>query len=143
MLRVMTRNGLGLWALVASVTVACLGCQGKKGQDLTVAQLTSVVAANQEQLRPCYQTALDKEPDTAEFRLQATLHVAKSGEVADVEVERGRLAGLAPCVEKVVRGWKFPSAKADTRAALPLIFRPTVESMHEAPRNPFADEEQK
>lgn len=136
----MTRNGLGSWALVV---LGCIGCQGKKGQDLTVEQLTTVVAANQEQLRPCYQTALDKEPETAEFRLEATVHVGKSGEVADVEVERGRLAGLAPCVEKVVRGWKFPAAKADTHATLPLIFRPTIEPMFEAPRNPFDDEEQK
>jgi hypothetical protein len=117
-----------------------LGCQSNKGGDLSVEQLTAVVAANQDQLKPCYQSALDKQPDSQEFRIQATLHVNKTGEVADVEPERGGLPNVASCVDKVVRTWKFPAAKADTYASMPLIFRPTVEPMFEAPRNPFEND---
>jgi uncharacterized lipoprotein NlpE involved in copper resistance len=118
-----------------------LGCQSNKGKDLTVAQLTTVVGANQEQLRPCYQAALDKQPDSQEFRMQATLHVNKDGNVENVELERGGLANVGTCVANVVRTWKFPPAQADTYASMPIIFRPTVESMFEAPRNPFEHEE--
>jgi hypothetical protein len=118
-----------------------LGCQSNKGKDLSVAQLTAVVGANQETLRPCYQAALDKQPDSQEFRIQATLHVSKDGSVEKVELERGGLPTVGPCVEKVVRTWKFPAAQADTYASMPIIFRPTVEPMFEVPRNPFDNEE--
>jgi hypothetical protein len=119
-----------------------LGCQSNKGRDLSVAQLTAVVAANQDQLKPCYQSALDKQPDSQEFRIQATLHVNKSGSVEDVELERGGLPNVATCVDKVVRTWRFPAAEADTYASMPLIFRPTIEPMFEQPRDPFGQEAQ-
>ena len=102
--------------------------------------LTTVVGANQESLRPCYQAALDKQPDSTEFRIQATLHVKKDGNVESVELESRGLANVGSCVEKTVRTWKFPPAQADTYASMPLIFRPTVEPMFEAPRNPFENE---
>jgi hypothetical protein len=121
-----------------------LGCQGNKGRDLTVAQLTAVVSAKQEELRPCYQNALDKQPDSTEFRMQATLHVSKDGSVKSVELERGGLPNVGACVERVVVTWKFPPAQADTYASMPIIFQPTVEPMFEVPRNPFeADDQQK
>ena len=116
-----------------------VGCQ-QKGGDLTVAQLTTVIAGRQDELQPCYQTALDKSPDSQEFRVQATLHVDKSGEVEDIELEKGALPAVAPCVEKVVRTWKFPQAKADTYATMPIIFRPTIEPIFERPRNPFEND---
>jgi hypothetical protein len=134
MLRGMIRNGL--WAAV----LLAFGCQSK-GQDLSVEQLTTVVAARQEELRPCYQTALDKDPDSKEFRMQATLHVNRDGEVEDVDLEKGGLPNVGTCIEKVVKAWKFPKAKADTYASMPIIFRPTVEPMFEAPRNPFLEEQ--
>jgi hypothetical protein len=123
----------GLWPCL----ILTLGCQSNKGHDLTVAQLTAVVGANQETLRPCYQVALDKQPDSQEFRMQATLHVKKDGSVETVDLERGGLPNVGSCVEKTVRTWKFPAAQADTYASMPIIFRPTVEPMFEAPRNPF------
>ena len=126
------------WLPLALALACAPGC--KKGRDLTVEQLTAVVAAHQEALKPCYQSALDKSPDSNEFRLQATLHVAKSGSVEKVELERGPLPSVGSCVEKVVSKWKFPAAEADTYASLPIIFRPTVEPMMEAPRNPFERE---
>lgn len=127
--------------LCVLVFVTC--CQSNKGRDLSVAQLTAVVAANQDQLKPCYQSALDKQPDSQEFRIQATLHVNKSGTVDDVELERGGLPNVATCVDKVVRTWKFPPAEADTYASMPLIFRPTIEPMFEQPRDPFGNEDSK
>jgi hypothetical protein len=118
-----------------------VGCHSNKGRDLTVEQLTAVVAAHQAELRPCYQTALDKQPDSQEFRMQATLHVSKNGDVQKVELERGPLPNVGSCIEKTVETWKFPPAEAETYASMPIIFRPTVESMFEAPRNPFENEE--
>ena len=138
----MSRHALSPSLFVALGCLAALGCRSNKGQDLTVAQLTAVVAKEQESLRPCYQSALDKQPDSTEFRIQATLHVNKTGSVEDVELERGGLANVGGCVEKVVRTWKFPAAQADTYATMPIIFRPTVEPLFEQPRNPFEHEEE-
>jgi hypothetical protein len=126
------------WSWLALALALLPGCN--KGKDLTVEQLTAVVAGQQESLKPCYQAALDKQPDSSEFRMQATLHVAKNGSVEKVELERGPLPNVGSCVEKVVRKWKFPAAEADTYASLPIIFRPTIEPMMEAPRNPFENE---
>lgn len=142
MLPAMSRHALSPSVFLLLGCLAAFGCKPNKGNDLTVAQLTSVVAKEQESLRPCYQTALDKQPDSTEFRIQATLHVSKTGSVEDVELERGGLANVGSCVEKVVRTWKFPAAQADTYATMPIIFRPTVEPMFEQPRNPFEHEEQ-
>jgi hypothetical protein len=127
----------GWWwlALALALTTSC-----KKGKDLTVEQLTAVVAGQQETLKPCYQAALDKQPDSNEFRVQATLHVAKNGSVAAVDLEKGPLPNIGSCVEKAVRQWKFPAADADTYASLPIVFRPTIEPIMEAPRNPFEHE---
>lgn len=132
----MTRFAWWPWLLL----LLALGC-GKQGKDLTVEQLTAVVASHQDALKPCYQAALDKQPDSSEFRMQATLHVAKDGNVSTVELERGGLPSVSGCVEKVVRTWKFPAAEADTYASLPIIFRPTVEPIFEAPRNPFENDD--
>jgi len=123
----------GLCLLLVALTVAC----GDRGQDLSVQQLTAVVASQQATLKPCYQAALDKQPDSQEFRIQATIHVLKSGEVDTVELERGGLPNVGSCVEKTVKTWKFPPAERDTYATLPIIFRPTIEPMQEAPKNPF------
>jgi hypothetical protein len=110
---------------------------GDTGKDLTVAQLTAVVSSQQATLKPCYQSALDKEPDSQEFRIQATIHVKKDGKVGSVELERGGLPTVGSCVEKVVKTWQFPPAGKDTYASMPIIFRPTIEPMQEAPKNPF------
>ena len=126
--------------LVVALAASMASCKNP-GKDLTVEQLTAVVAGHQETLKPCYQAALDKQPDSNEFRMQATLHVAKDGRVEKVELERGGpLPNVGSCVEKVVSKWKFPTAEADTYASLPIIFRPTVEPMMEAPRNPFEND---
>jgi hypothetical protein len=129
-------GGLGSVVLVCLTWGPLVACRDE-GRDLTVAQLTAVVSSQQASLKPCYQAALDKQPDSPEFRIQATIHVQKDGKVGSVELERGGLPTVGSCVEKVVRTWRFPPAGKDTYASMPIIFRPTIEPMQEAPKNPF------
>lgn len=117
--------------------LALAGACGKTGNDLSVPQLTAVVSSQQETLKPCYQAALDKQPDSTEFRIQATIHVRKDGSVGGVELERGRLPEVNSCIEQTVKGWKFPAADRDTYASLPIIFRPVIEPMQSPPKWPF------
>jgi hypothetical protein len=111
------------WLFVA---VWLSACRPASGHDLSVDQLTAVVAREQGSLDPCYQTALDKNPYHHEFQIQTTLHIRKDGSVAKVGLDQQGLQGIGPCIEAAIRAWKFPSAQAETHAKLPIIFRPKV-----------------
>jgi hypothetical protein len=111
------------WLLWAALMAACRA----EGGDLSVAQLTDVVAREQESLEACYQNALDQTPYDHEFRIETRLRIRPDGSVSRVSFDQTGLKGIGPCVEKTIRAWKFPVAKAETRASLPIIFRPKVE----------------
>jgi hypothetical protein len=111
------------WLLV---TVLLGACRPASGHDLSVEQLSAVVAREQGSLDPCYQTALDKNPYDHEFHIQTTLHIRKDGTVAKVGLDQQGLQGIGPCIEAAIRAWRFPSAEAETHAQLPIIFRPKV-----------------
>jgi hypothetical protein len=111
--------------LLLAAALFAPGC-GHKGGDLSVRQLSEVVAREQDSLTPCYQAGLDATPYEHEFRVQATLEIKPSGKVSKVELDQNGLSGLGPCVKKAIRGWQFPIAKAETHASLPIIFRPKV-----------------
>jgi hypothetical protein len=101
------------------------GCR-KAGGDLSSSQLTDVVAREQPSLEPCYQQGLERTPYEHEFRIETKLTIKPDGSVAKVEMDQNGLQGMGPCIEKTIRTWQFPQAKASTYASLPLIFRPKV-----------------
>lgn len=111
--------------LLMAAALCATGC-GSKGGELSVQQLSEVVAREQDSLTPCYQAGLDATPYEHEFRIQAVLEIKPTGKVSKVELDQTGLRGLGPCVEKAIRTWQFPTAKAETRASLPIIFRPKV-----------------
>jgi hypothetical protein len=111
--------------LLMAAGLSGLGC-GSKGGDLSVAQLSQTVAREQDSLTPCYQAGLDATPYEHEFRIQATLQIKPDGHVSSVQLDQVGLRGVGPCVEKAIRAWTFPTAKVETRASLPIIFRPKV-----------------
>jgi hypothetical protein len=112
--------------LLAAGAVWLGGCQRRAGGDLTIEQLSAVVAQEQDSLEPCYQTALDKQPYDHEFRIETRLEIRADGSVAKVGIDKEGLKGVGPCVKKAIQTWKFPQAREDTHAALPIIFRPKV-----------------
>jgi hypothetical protein len=112
-----------LWIAV----IAGVGCQ--RGKDLSVAQLSEVVVREQPTLEACYQASLDRAPYDHEFRIQAKLAIRRDGTVEKVELDQTGTQGLGPCLEKTIRGWRFPKAEADTLTSLPIVFRPKVEKV--------------
>jgi hypothetical protein len=106
-----------------------LGCRGSSGKDLSVAQLSEVVAREQPSLEACYQAGLDRTPYDHEFRIQAKVSIRRDGTVETVTLDQPGLKGLAPCLEQTIRGWRFPQAEAATLTSLPIIFRPKVEKV--------------
>jgi hypothetical protein len=102
------------------------GCQRPSGGDLSIEQLSEVVAREQPSLEPCYQNALDKQAYDHEFRIETELHIRKDGSVAKVGIDQEGIKGVGACIEKTIRSWKFPPAREETHAGLPIIFRPKV-----------------
>lgn len=119
----MTQLSYVLFAL--GLAVAASGCR-KGGGDLSTQQLSNVVAREQPSLEPCYQAGLERTPYEHEFRIEAKLSIKPDGSVTKVELDQTGLQGMGPCIEQTIRGWRFPEAKAETHASLPLIFRPKV-----------------
>jgi hypothetical protein len=105
------------------------GCRPSSGKDLSVAQLSEVVAREQPTLEACYQAGLDRTPYDHEFRIQAKLSIRRDGTVDKVELDQSGLQGLGPCIERTIRSWRFPQAADETFASLPIIFRPKVEKV--------------
>jgi hypothetical protein len=103
-----------------------MGCRGAHGGELSTEQLSEVVAREQGTLEECYQTSLEKTPYEHEFRIEAKLSIRRDGSVSKVELDQNGLQGMGPCVERTIRAWQFPKAKAETYAGLPIIFRPKV-----------------
>jgi len=115
-----------LYTLGALALMLAVGACRKSGGDLTTHQLSEVVAREQPTLEPCYQAGLDNTPYEHEFRIEAKLSINPDGSVSNVELDQNGLQGMGPCIDKTIRGWRFPQAKAATHASLPLIFRPKV-----------------
>lgn len=110
---------------VLTLMLAGTACK-KSGGDLSTQQLSEVVAREQPSLEPCYQAGLDNTPYEHEFRIEAKLAINPDGTVSGVELDQNGLQGMGPCIDKTIRGWRFPQAEAATHASLPLIFRPKV-----------------
>lgn len=115
-----------LAALGLLLTAALFSACRPSGGDLSVQQLSEVVAREQDTLEPCYQAGLEATPYEHEFRIEATLAIKPDGRVSSVKLDQTGLRGVGPCVSKIIMGWRFPTAKAETRASLPIIFRPKV-----------------
>ena len=115
-------------ALALALALGPAGCR-RAANDLSVAQLSEVVAREQPSLEVCYQAGLDRTPYDHEFRIQARLSIRRDGTVDKVELDQNGLQGLGPCLEQTIRAWRFPQAEADTLASLPIIFRPKVEKV--------------
>jgi hypothetical protein len=111
-------------ALLVALLLAA--CRHKAEGELSVAQLTAVVAREQDSLTPCYQSALDKAPYDHEFRIQAVLRIRPDGSVAEVTLDQPGIEGIGPCLMATIRNWKFPAAAAETRTSLPIVFSPKV-----------------
>jgi hypothetical protein len=112
-------------ALLLALLLAA-GCRPKAGGELSIAQLTAVVAREQGSLAPCYQSALDKKPYDHEFRIQTVLRIRPDGSVAEVTLDQPGIESIGPCLIATIRNWKFPPAAAETRTSLPIVFSPKV-----------------
>lgn len=87
-----------------------------------------VINGRRPQLQQCYEAALAKSPSRKEVRMHAAIHIRPSGDVYEVKIDPGgALPGMSDCIQQAISSWKFPKVPDETRASLPLIFRPEIE----------------
>jgi hypothetical protein len=97
---------------------------------LTPTQLTPVVSAHREELRSCYDEAMDAE-GPADVTMTVRLRIQPDGSVSRVDVSqtgagapRRLVKRMTTCVRSNVRNWRFPEAGSTTKTQFPLVFRP-------------------
>jgi hypothetical protein len=105
---------------------ALVACRPSHEGELSIEQMGSVVAREQGSFDACYQAALEKTPYEHELQIHATLRIRPDGTVAKVGLDQTGLRGMGDCIAKAIERWQFPHAKVETRASLPIIFRPKV-----------------
>ncbi|MDH5675298.1 MAG: zinc-ribbon domain-containing protein [Myxococcales bacterium] len=92
--------------------------------ELTAAQISKVVLRGKRNLQRCYETAVRSSGSDDTIRLDVVLTVAESGNVKSVKVKGQGLPGMSRCIERTVRGWRFPASGSESQPQFPLVFQP-------------------
>ncbi len=91
---------------------------------LTAQQLSKVVLKGRENLQRCYETALRGSGSDETVRMDVNISVSAAGNVTSVKTSGQGLPGMAQCIERTVRMWRFPNAGDATSTKFPVVFQP-------------------
>jgi hypothetical protein len=91
---------------------------------LTSEQLSRVVLGGRKNLQRCYETALRGSGSTDTVRMDVEVGVSPAGNVTKVQARGPALPGMAECIERTVRMWRFPQASEPTQTKFPVVFQP-------------------
>ena len=83
-----------------------------------------MINRNKKQLQRCYETAARGAGTDDTVRLDVSITVAPTGGVSSVQLSGNGLPGMAECIERSVRGWRFPSSGEPVTTRFPLLFQP-------------------
>jgi hypothetical protein len=91
---------------------------------LSAEQLSRVVLRGRIKLQRCYELALRGSASEQTVRTEIALTVSAGGSVVNVETSGQALPGMARCIERAVRKWRFPGATESTHTRFPVAFQP-------------------
>jgi TonB family protein len=102
--------------------ILCVGCLDKE-------LIRKVIASHRDQIRFCYELALQQSPSLA-GKVSVQFLVSANGTVAAARVEHSTVPGdtLGDCLVSRVRSWTFPRGKVDNggyRVTYPFVFKPS------------------
>lgn len=97
---------------------------GKQPEGLREEQLYRTISRGKRQLQRCYETALRYTISEETIRLDVDLTVGVSGKIDRIRTRGRTLGDMDECIERAIRGWRFPTAGRATDTSFPLIFQP-------------------
>jgi hypothetical protein len=96
----------------------------KVAGSLTSEDVSKVVLRGRKNLQRCYETAVRGSGSDETVRMDIELTVAASGNVANVTTSGGNLPGMAQCIQRTVKMWRFPQSAEASPVKFPLLFQP-------------------
>jgi hypothetical protein len=91
---------------------------------LTSEDVSKVVLRGRKNLQRCYETAARGSGSEDTVRMDVELTVSPSGNVSNVRTNGGNLPGMAQCIERTIRMWRFPESGESSPVKFPLLFQP-------------------
>lgn len=119
------------WAALAAVcafgSLGAHGCGGPQASStaaggLSDDQVRSVVQRERGRIESCRVAAAWGRSSTPRVELAVEIEVTPSGSVTRARVSGDSVPGLDACLERVIRGWRFPPTRASTQTSFPLVF---------------------
>ena len=96
----------------------------KSSGNVDAAALRKVVASGQRGLKRCYETAVRTSGSGETVRLDVEISVSANGNVTKVKTRGKGIPGLDNCIQRSVRGWRFPSSGESFQTKFPVVFQP-------------------
>lgn len=90
--------------------------------DIDRTALKRVIQRNSDQIRNCYELALQKDP-SLRGKVVVVFTIDKDGTVPDAKAD-GVDDGLDRCLETRFKTWQFPKGPAPVRISYPIVFTP-------------------
>jgi hypothetical protein len=97
---------------------------GRTQGALNADQMTGVVQRGKKNLQRCYEVAMRGAGADNTIRLDVDLTVSPNGNATNVAVRGQGLPGMAECIQRTVKMWRFPNASEATPLSFPLLFQP-------------------
>jgi hypothetical protein len=97
---------------------------GRTQGALSAEQMTGVVQRGKKNLQRCYEVAMRGAGADNTIRLDVDLTVTPNGNATSVSVRGQGLPGMAECIQRTVKMWRFPNASEATPLSFPLLFQP-------------------
>ncbi len=91
---------------------------------LTSEDVSKVVLRGRKNLQRCYETAVRGSGSDETIRMDVELTVSPSGNVTNVKTSGGSLPGMAQCIQRTVKMWRFPQSGETSMPRFPLLFQP-------------------
>jgi hypothetical protein len=97
---------------------------GRLAGSLPAAEVSKVVMRGRKNLQRCYETAVRASPSEETIRMDVEFTVSAAGNVTNIRTTGGNLPGMAQCIERTVKMWRFPQSDENSPVKFPLLFQP-------------------
>jgi hypothetical protein len=97
---------------------------GRLAGSLPAAEVSKVVMRGRKNLQRCYETAVRAAPTDETIRMDVEFTVSAAGNVTNIRTSGGNLPGMAQCIERTVKMWRFPQTDESSPVKFPLLFQP-------------------